>query len=266
MDSKPNILIVEKDETEINKFKTILGGISNLQIIETTTEAISHISDNRNKYHLIVTGLDMPVLNGYLFCYTIINDLKIYDIPLVITGNLIDFRKTEVTEGLRIGDYDKITRPYDGKLVTDIIEINIEKKKMIERLKAQGKFDEDTNLHSPEYFEELLMLELLRASKLETTLNCMKVESINEEIEANLISVIKSTCRNSDLACICKGKFKNKLIILLPRTADNEGRMIAGRINSVIYGLHITRMFFNPTTMSVEEFKAELFEGTMQNY
>src|SRR3989339_577460 len=185
MDSKPNILIVEKDEAEINKFRTILAGISNLQVIETTTEAISHISDNRNKYHLIITSLNMPVLNGYLFCYTVINDLK-------------------------------ITRPYDGKLVTDIVEINIEKKKMIERLKAQGKFDEDTTLHSEEYFEELLMLELLRAYKLETTLNCMIVESINEEIEANLISVIKSTCRNSDLACICKGKYNKKLIILLP--------------------------------------------------
>lgn len=259
MESKPNILLIEKEEDEINKLKTILGGISNLDIIGTTTEAVTILNENKEKYSLIIVALNMPVLNGYLFCLTLKKDIKIRDVPIIITGTLVEFTKTEITDGLRIGDYDKIIRPYENKLVVDLVDISLEKKKMLERLNELGRLDENDTLHSVEYFKEMLDLELLKASKLETTLNCLSIKTSNDDVRENLLSLIKNACRHSDLAC----EFNDRILLLLPRTADQEGLMICNRFNSVIYGLHIDRLFYDPTRMDTNYFKSELWGSSL---
>ncbi|MEW5821471.1 MAG: hypothetical protein AB1782_14865, partial [Cyanobacteriota bacterium] len=191
MKSKPHILIVEREESEINKLKTVLGGIYNVLVVGTTPEAITEISNDKEKYSLIIVALNMPVLNGYLFCLSLKKDIKVKDIPILITGTLVDFTKTEVPDGLRIGDYDRLISPFENKLVVDLVEISLEKKGMLKRLIKMNMIDEENPMHSKEYFEELLNLELLKAFKLDNTLNCLSIETSNDEIRENLISLIK---------------------------------------------------------------------------
>ena len=138
MNGKSNILLVERQEADIHKIRSILGGLYNLYVVESTTEAITRIKNDKDKFSVILSALDMPVLNGYMFAYTLKKDLNVCDIPIIISATIIDFAKTNVVEGLRIGDYDKITKPYENKLVIDLIEINIAKKSMLEHLKIQG--------------------------------------------------------------------------------------------------------------------------------
>jgi CheY-like chemotaxis protein len=254
MDSRPNILIVEKEEVEVNRLKTILGGLYNIDIIKTTTEAITKVSENKDKYSIIIVSLNMPVLNGYLFCYSLKKDINVRSIPVIITGTIVDFNKTEPVEGLRIGEYDRLINPFDNKIVIDLLEINIEKKKMLERLNSRDIIEKTTGLFNFEYFKEALNIEIMKANKLNTSLNCLNIVVWEPEVKENLLAVIKNTHRYYDVIAF----HQNRILLLLPRTTQREGELIANRFNSVIYGLNTRIFFYEPNKTDVMEFKSDV--------
>lgn len=260
MPPQANILIINNNENEINQLNTILGGIYNLEIIGTTTEAISLINADPNIYSIIIVALNMPVLNGYLFCLTIKKDMNVRDIPIIITGSLVEFNSQDPVSGLRIGEYDTINTPFRNKTVLDLVELNVEKKKMFERLKAKGITAEETTLHTPIYFREVLDLEILRAARLNTTLSCLSIKPNQPEVRENLLSLIKNTCRYYDVGC----SYDDRVLLLLPCTTFREGEMIVSRFNTIIYGLSIELFFFDPTKMDALEFKREIFRENIQ--
>lgn len=255
MNSNKTILIVENVEAQVNKLKTVLGGVYNIEVIDSPTEALTLIGDSPEYYSLVMININLPVINGYEFCYTVKKDLGIINLPIVITGNFIDFKNFDIPEGLRATDYDKIKIPFNNKLVSDIVEVNIEKKMMLDRLAQKGKIEEQTFMSSMTYFQELLDLELLRAQRLDTTLNVISIKTYNEEIKENLMSVIQNTCRQTDVSCISE----ETIYLLLPNSKDIEGEMIVNRFNSVIYGLQIQRYFFSSAKTDIEEFKLDMW-------
>jgi CheY-like chemotaxis protein len=255
MNSKPNILIVDKEETEINKFKTVLGGLYNLDVVETTTEAVNLVNSNKQKYSVIIVALDMPVLNGYLFCLSIKKDVAVRDIPIIITGNIIDFNRTEPVEGLRIGEYDRLITPCENKTILDVVEINIEKHKMLISLSDEDYIDESAGLYSFNYFLKALDIEIMKANKLKVSFNCLEIKAIEPEVKENLLSLIKNTYRYYDVASY----HNDRILLLLPRTTAREGDLVVNRFNSVIYGLNTRSFYYEPGLTDVREFKSDLF-------
>lgn len=260
MESKENILIIDYEEAEIIKLKTILGGVYNLDVVKTSTEAVNLVNSSKDKYSVIVVALNMPVLNGYLFCLSLKKDINIRNIPVIITGTHFDFKKEEPVEGLRIGEYDRLIKPFENKMVMDLIEINIEKKKMYERLESLEVIDSDTNLYTLAYFKEALDLEILKASKMETTFNCLTIKITEPEVRENLMSLIKTTCRYYDVI----SSHNDKILLLLPRTNEREAALIVNRFNTVIYGLSMDLHYYDPRVTDVFEFKNDILVQSFQ--
>lgn len=261
MQAKPVILIIEKEEAEINKLKTVLGGLYKLEIIETTVEAVTKINDNKQKYSIIIVGLDMPILNGYLFCQTLKKDIDVRDIPIIITGLEIDFDKVAQIDGLRMGEFDRLMKPFENKMILSLVEINIEKKKMFQRMQTADYFDVNTNLCKPEFFREILNLEILKASKLKIGLNCLAMRVDTSEARENLLALIKSTCRHYDIA----SEIGDKIFFVFPRTDTKAGEIIFNRFNSLIYGLNIQSYYYEPGKTDPKEFAADVLDDNLVN-
>jgi response regulator RpfG family c-di-GMP phosphodiesterase len=249
-----NILLINNDENEINKLKELLGNLYNVEVSEKTSEALTLVETNSNKYSIIIVNLQMPELNGYLFCLSVRHDLKITKVPILITGTLVDFSKTEPPKNLRIAEFDKLIRPFEPKTVQDIIELSIEKKRILESIESSDVIDERTGLYTFAYFKEALDLEILRAIKLKYSLNSIKISITESEIRENLLSLIKNTCRYYDTI----SAYQDTILLLLPKTNEREGELVLNRIYSLIYGLDMEIYLFEPDKTDVMEFKSSI--------
>ena len=65
--NKSFILIISNKEDEISTYKRVLGPYYNLDIMNSSTNASTHIHNNNIKYISVIISADMPVLNGFSF-------------------------------------------------------------------------------------------------------------------------------------------------------------------------------------------------------
>lgn len=63
------------------------------------------------KPDLILLDIMMPVMDGYEVCKILINDEETKDIPIILVTAKVD--SNDVAEGLRVGAFDYIKKPFD---------------------------------------------------------------------------------------------------------------------------------------------------------
>ncbi|MBN2734056.1 MAG: response regulator [Methanomicrobiaceae archaeon] len=121
-----HILIAEDSATQREILKDIL---KNHNYFVTTAEngkaAFEELTQNRAD--LIISDIDMPVMDGYEFCSAIKHDERFCDIPVILLTSLSDTRN--VALALQAGADNFITKPYDSKYLLSRIEQMIASKR-----------------------------------------------------------------------------------------------------------------------------------------
>lgn len=261
MSEKHSILVVSKEEEDISRLKKLFDGIYNVDTLSSSAEASTQINNHRERYSLVIIAAEMPVLNGFSFCLSIKMDKNIRNLPIIIYGTIYEFRDKEGISGLRSCEYDKIVKPFQESYLLNLVELNIKRKVLLDRIKDNPNkiIDQETHLFVPAFLEEALNLEFERARKLELTFNCIIITTEDDDIRDNLISIIRNTCRHYDITSVKQ----NKIILLLPNTTKKDGEYIQNRFYSLIYGLNLELYYFDPETTSPDKFKNKVLGITV---
>ncbi len=108
-----NILIID-DDPDILKF---LVGLFDDQIgvsfAPNGAKALEHVQ--ANKPDLILLDVEMPEMDGFEVCRRLKSDPATQHIPVIFLTAMAD--EKDITEGLRLGAVDYITKPIDAKIV-----------------------------------------------------------------------------------------------------------------------------------------------------
>ena len=103
------------------------AGYINAQLFENGKAALDHLSALTQKskdeerpisdyVHMVITDIEMPLMDGLTLCRRIRNDLKLPDLPVVFFSSLInDQMKVKCAE---VGGNGQVTKPELGSLVS----------------------------------------------------------------------------------------------------------------------------------------------------
>lgn len=135
-----SILVVEDSPTQAKRIQLILSGEDyNVSIAENGRDGIDQIMDERPD--MIITDIEMPVMDGYRLCKHIKSDPNTADIPVV----MLTFRSNslDIIKGLEVGADNFITKPFEDFYLIGQV------KKIFEhlRLRQTGELKEDKIIH-----------------------------------------------------------------------------------------------------------------------
>jgi len=87
-------------------------------IVENGQKAMDWLSDNQPS--LIISDIEMPVMNGFDFCSKVKSDTETAHIPVILLTALVD--TSEVIQGLARGADSFVTKPYEEAFLLSIIQ------------------------------------------------------------------------------------------------------------------------------------------------
>ncbi|QBG35043.1 HD domain-containing phosphohydrolase [Litorilituus sediminis] len=121
------ILLVDDEINILNSFRRNLRGLFDFDLAQSGEEALKLI-DNKNKYAVIITDMQMPVMNGV----ELLQEVKKKSpntVRIMLTGN-VD-QKTAI-DALHIGDIFRfINKPCSHQALTQAIEAGIEQYNLV---------------------------------------------------------------------------------------------------------------------------------------
>lgn len=130
------ILVVEDSPTQAQRTQLILSrGGYETDLAENGREGLDHISNSRPD--MVITDLEMPIMNGYRLCKHLKSDPDTADIPIVMLTSRSD--SIDIIKGLEAGADNFITKPYDEYHLLDSV------KKIFDNVKQRltGELTED---------------------------------------------------------------------------------------------------------------------------
>ena len=107
------------------------SGYTSLHVMDNGQEAWDYITDRKNdgtvhdQIHLVITDIEMPLMDGHRLTKLIKTDEVVYDIPVIIFSSLVNEEMRR--KGEQLGADAQLTKPEIGKLVEAIDQL-IEKK------------------------------------------------------------------------------------------------------------------------------------------
>ena len=125
MGKKVRVLFVDDEEIIVNAATGILENY-NYNVIATTdsNEAFEYFSKDPDKFHIVVTDLNMPVLTGM----ELVKKIKKIrpHIPVIVCSGSVEDINPLRTEEMGINSF--IAKPYRGKELASMIEDILKKK------------------------------------------------------------------------------------------------------------------------------------------
>jgi CheY-like chemotaxis protein len=113
------ILIAEDSITQREILKDVLKE-HNLSVTSAKNGKIAFQKLTEDKFDLVISDIDMPVMNGYEFCSAIKHDDKFSEIPVILLTSLSD--TSNVALALQAGADNFITKPYDSEYLVSRIK------------------------------------------------------------------------------------------------------------------------------------------------
>ncbi len=108
-----NILIID-DDPDILKFLVgLFDDHIGVSFASSGAKALEHVQ--ANKPDLILLDVEMPEMDGFAVCRQLKSDPASQHIPVIFLTGMAD--EKYITEGLRLGAVDYITKPIDAKIV-----------------------------------------------------------------------------------------------------------------------------------------------------
>ena len=176
MAQRKTILIVEDNEINRIILRQILT--SRYDIIEAGNgqEALDILGDKRNEVALIISGVVMPVMDGYAFLDRLKADKRLSTIPVIIMTQ--GEREEDEILALTHGANDYIPKPYRTQVIQHRVSSLI-KLRETAAMVSQLRLDELTGLYSKNYFYHKVR-ECLEFDKVtEYVILCINFENFN---------------------------------------------------------------------------------------
>jgi diguanylate cyclase (GGDEF)-like protein len=230
------VLIVDDSMTVRIVQKQILCKIMlNIDEANNGKEAIEKI--NENKYDLIVTDIDMPIMNGEKLIKKIREKYSIDELPiLVVSGN----NDNSLIKCLKLGANDFIKKPFSGEELKVRVNNIFELYEHIKKILKSSQLDKLTGVYNRNFlennFEEIFnlyehksiaMLDIDHFKKINDTYG----HQIGDEILKYFASIIKNNIRKTDMVIRYGGE---EFIVFLPDSYKEEALIVLHKIKKLL--------------------------------
>ena len=111
-----SILVIDDDEIQRIKFKKVCKETSLESIIfeaENGKEALTILENERTSFDLIISDLNMPVMNGFEFLIQLKRNIKFKNIPVVIMST--SKNSEDLKRSYKLGICGYFTKPFEYK-------------------------------------------------------------------------------------------------------------------------------------------------------
>ncbi|MCX5806861.1 MAG: response regulator [Proteobacteria bacterium] len=138
MSDKKNILIVEDSKSQAEILNKILSQEG--YVVTSAKDGLEGLYVLMNlRPDLIISDVWMPNMNGYKFCRTLKDDVKLQDIPVVLLTSLSD--TGYIVQGLVAGADYYLTKPYSENLLLSTVDSILSNPEMYTGGKGQEIFE-----------------------------------------------------------------------------------------------------------------------------
>ena len=148
------ILMVEHNEDKLRNLIAILGEAYSVVTAQDGREAMGILAENYDNIALVMTGLELPEMDGYELIRQMRNIRQYSDIPIIVTsagGLSWENRVAAEVRSLEIGASDFLAEPYIGDVVVHRVKSLIRLRESTAMLHILEK-DPLTGLYTKEFF------------------------------------------------------------------------------------------------------------------
>lgn len=190
MDSAPKkhtVLVVDDEAAGILILAQTLKREHNVVTAANGLEALERARDPHNTPDLILLDVQMPGMDGFAVCKTLMADPRFRDIPILFLTSLDDV--VCKTQAFAVGAVDYITKPYHLPEVQARVRTHLSLKQAREELKerelALKKLtvtDDLTGLYNTRYLYQALFNSLKECSETDAPLSCVFMDLDNFKV------------------------------------------------------------------------------------
>lgn len=253
---KNKILAVDDSRLTCQIIKDTLEGEKDIELTVAFNglEGLKKLKEDR--YDLIITGIVMPVIDGFEMIKEIKAHKEWSDIPIIILTSKREADKT--VEGLSLRTNDYLAKSFDKKelltrikaqlkiknLQTELLKTNQQLREANLELQSLAVTDELTRLFNHRFFHERLGEELSRAERHKYTVSLIMIDIDNfkdfndsyghlegDKVLKRVADVFNELKRRSD---ICARYGGEEFGLILPETDLEGARLMAERIRKRI--------------------------------
>lgn len=258
---KNKVLAVDDSKLTCQIIKDTLEGEKDIELTVAFNglEGLKKLKEDR--YDLIITGIVMPVIDGFEMIKEIKSHKEWSDIPVIILTSKREEEKT--VEGLSLGAHDYLTKSFDKKELLARIKTQLEIRNLqVKLLKTNQELrDANLELHSlavtdgltrlfnHRFFHERLEEELSRAERYRYTVSLIMIDIDNfkgyndsyghlegDKVLKMVANVFNELKRQSD---VCARYGGEEFGLILPETDLEGAKMMAERIRERVEKLKL---------------------------
>jgi len=258
---KNKVLAVDDSKLTCQIIKDTLEGEKDIELTVAFNglEGLKKLKEDR--YDLIITGIVMPVIDGFEMIKEIKSHKEWSDIPVIILTSKREEEKT--VEGLSLGAHDYLTKSFDKEELLARIKTQLEIRNLqVKLLKTNQELrDANLELHSlavtdgltrlfnHRFFHERLEEELSRAERYRYTVSLIMIDIDNfkgyndsyghlegDKVLKMVANVFNELKRQSD---VCARYGGEEFGLILPETDLEGAKMMAERIRERVEKLKL---------------------------
>jgi len=232
-----NVLVVDDSAAMLKYYKSLLEKIKfNVFTAKNGLEALNII--NENNIDLVVSDLNMPIMDGEKLLINIREKFKVNELPVVIISS--DGEKEKFIKTLKLGATDFLKKPFLREEF--IIRINniMEIYDNMKTIKKQTLTDPLTEAYNRLFLEEKLesmfgvyenksvaMLDIDHFKKINDTYG----HQMGDLILKDFVKTIKNSIRKTDITVRYGGE---EFLIFMPNTSKEEAKIVTYKIKKNI--------------------------------
>lgn len=223
--SYPRVLVVEDDPHSLDLINQFLSESYEVLPAEDGDSALellaAETTDNNPPIEAIVLDLIMPGMSGLDLLQILKNDPRFNHIPIIIQTAISD--RDEVSQALKSGAYQYLTKPYDDKVLLAMVDSAIE---VCNKMKSEKESIREYQKSTTYFFrKQLLDLKVLEV------LNEFSLESFSEECQTpiDLVQLVVKALKKFEFpsasakeAALDGEKEILRCSILVRKGSDNE--------------------------------------------
>ncbi|MCJ8267883.1 MAG: diguanylate cyclase [Psychrosphaera sp.] len=170
--TKPNVLIVDDEKSNLKILSEILKEEANVLIAKNGVQAVAKAKQLRPT--LILLDVVMPEMDGFAVITALKNDERTHSIPVIFITGLRDVDNEE--KGFSLGACDYIQKPFHASIVKARVKLHLQLARQCQLLEQLANIDPLTGLANRRKFDQVLELEWLSARRDKSTLSILMID------------------------------------------------------------------------------------------
>jgi diguanylate cyclase (GGDEF)-like protein len=170
--SKPNVLIVDDEKSNLKILSEILKEDANVLIAKNGMQAINKAKQLQPT--LILLDVVMPQMDGFDVIQALKNNEETHAIPVIFITGLNDVDNEE--KGFSLGACDYIQKPFHASIVKARVKLHLQLARQCKLLEELANIDPLTSLANRRKFDQTLELEWLAARRDGSSMAIMMID------------------------------------------------------------------------------------------